>query len=232
VGGNGPPGRTLTENTLYTVEAFNDYLDHLTDDGVVTMTRWVIDGLRLVSLAQEAGAARGWDVSSISPSSSATACRRFLLKKSGSPAEIATLTAAARQLEFNVIYAPTFAGRRRRRCRPTGSTAWKPPITRGSSGPPTGSVSTTELQTGHPADDRRSAVLLSRDGSWRIQFQVAFGRSVLFGNGLSALLTLMGISTALVVLFVLGPLAFAGRRGRRAGFRGWCSSAHWARASC
>jgi hypothetical protein len=42
------------------------------------------------------------------------------------------------------------------------------------------------------------------------QFQVAFGRAMLFGNGLSALLTLMGISTALVVLFVLGPLAFAG----------------------
>ena len=45
---------TLTENTLYTVEAFNDYLDHLTDDGVLTITRWVFDGLRLVSLAQEA----------------------------------------------------------------------------------------------------------------------------------------------------------------------------------
>ncbi len=51
------------------------------------------------------------------------------------------------------------------------------------------------------------------------QFQLAFGRTMLFGNGLSALLTLMGISTALVVLFVLGPLAFAGRPGAR----GWFS---------
>jgi hypothetical protein len=41
------------------------------------------------------------------------------------------------------------------------------------------------------------------------QFQVAFGRSMLFGNGLSALLTLMGISAALVVIFVVAPLAFA-----------------------
>src|SRR5207247_1719066 len=39
------------------------------------------------------------------------------------------------------------------------------------------------------------------------QFDVAFGRSMLFGNGLSALLTLLGISTGLVVLFVIGPLA-------------------------
>ena len=50
---------TLTENTLYTVDAFNDYLDHLTDDGVLTITRWVFDGLRLVSLAQAACERRG-----------------------------------------------------------------------------------------------------------------------------------------------------------------------------
>src|SRR5205807_3966570 len=53
---------TLTENTLYTVDAFNDYLDHLTDSGVLTITRWVFDGLRLVSLAQAAAAPRGWSV--------------------------------------------------------------------------------------------------------------------------------------------------------------------------
>ena len=57
---------TLTENTLYTVEAFNDYLDHLTDDGMLTITRWVVDGLRLVSLAQAACAARGWDAADAS----------------------------------------------------------------------------------------------------------------------------------------------------------------------
>jgi hypothetical protein len=41
---------------------------------------------------------------------------------------------------------------------------------------------------------------------------------MLFGNGLSALMTLMGISAALVVLFVLGPLLFAGGRGARGWF--------------
>jgi spermidine synthase len=30
----------LTENTLYTVEAFEDYYNHLTDGGIVTLTRW------------------------------------------------------------------------------------------------------------------------------------------------------------------------------------------------
>ena len=51
----------LSENSLYTVEAFDDYLDHLTDRGVLSVSRWVFDGLRLISLAQEAGARRGWN---------------------------------------------------------------------------------------------------------------------------------------------------------------------------
>src|SRR5260370_34462494 len=46
----------------------------------------------------------------------------------------------------------------------------------------------------------------------RDQMQVAFGRTMLFGNGLSALMTLMGISAMLVVLFVIGPLLLSGER--------------------
>src|SRR6185295_12263130 len=52
------------------------------------------------------------------------------------------------------------------------------------------------------------------------QFEVAFGRSMLFGNGLSALMTLIGISGALVALFVIGPLAVAGGPLPR-GWFGW-----------
>ncbi|HMD97587.1 MAG TPA: hypothetical protein VKM93_09700 [Terriglobia bacterium] len=48
----------LAENNLYTVDAFRDYLGHLTDDGVIAFTRWSFDppreSLRLVSLAREA----------------------------------------------------------------------------------------------------------------------------------------------------------------------------------
>jgi predicted membrane-bound spermidine synthase len=46
----------------------------------------------------------------------------------------------------------------------------------------------------------------------RNQFDVAFGRSMLFGNGLSALLTLMGISAALVLAFIVAPLLISGAR--------------------
>jgi predicted membrane-bound spermidine synthase len=46
----------LTENNLYTVEAFKDYATHLTDDGMLTMTRWYFEPpdqlLRLISLTR------------------------------------------------------------------------------------------------------------------------------------------------------------------------------------
>jgi hypothetical protein len=48
----------LTENNLYTTDAFRDYLQHLTEDGVAVFTRWGFEppreSLRLVSLAMEA----------------------------------------------------------------------------------------------------------------------------------------------------------------------------------
>ena len=48
----------LSENNLYTVEAFVEYLNHLTPDGVLAFTRWGFDppreSLRLVSLARQA----------------------------------------------------------------------------------------------------------------------------------------------------------------------------------
>jgi spermidine synthase len=49
---------SLSENHLYTVEAFEDYLKRLDSDGIVTMSRWVhvpgMEFLRLGSLAREA----------------------------------------------------------------------------------------------------------------------------------------------------------------------------------
>src|SRR5882724_13537931 len=47
---------SLSENNLYTVEAFKDYATHLTDDGMLTMTRWYFEPpdqlLRLITLTR------------------------------------------------------------------------------------------------------------------------------------------------------------------------------------
>ena len=64
VGGRGLGGLSLSENHLYTVEAFRAYLDHLSDDGQLVILRWPVDVPRLVSNAvallgpQEAGERR------------------------------------------------------------------------------------------------------------------------------------------------------------------------------
>ena len=53
----------LSENNLYTTDAFYDYLSHLTGDGVLSFTRWGFDppreSLRLVTLAMDALARLG-----------------------------------------------------------------------------------------------------------------------------------------------------------------------------
>jgi hypothetical protein len=53
----------LSENNLYTTNAFRDYLSHLTDDGVMAFTRWGFkpprESLRVVALARTALAQMG-----------------------------------------------------------------------------------------------------------------------------------------------------------------------------
>jgi hypothetical protein len=58
----------LSENNLYTTDAFRDYLTHLTDDGLMVFTRWGLqpprESLRLISLAmtalQDLGEQQAW----------------------------------------------------------------------------------------------------------------------------------------------------------------------------
>jgi hypothetical protein len=210
---------TLTENTLYTVEAFTDYLDHLTDDGILTITRWVFDGLRLVSLAQEASARRGWDAASRLAIVQHDRVATFLLKKSPfTPEEIAHLQSLADRLRFRILYAPGAEG------------PIAPPPGEWIEGTETAAYANLIVapdrerfyadydQDIRPTTDDRP--FFFHTTKLEDQLDVAFGRSMLFGNGLSALLTLMGISAALVGIFVLGPLVLAGG-DRPAGWIAW-----------
>jgi spermidine synthase len=220
---------TLTENTLYTVEAFNDYLDHLNDDGVLTITRWVFDGLRLVSLAQEACAERGWDAKSRLAIVQHERVATFLLKKTPfTKIEIARLRDLAGRLQFHVLYAPSFgddAG------TDGGGDGFADEDT--IDGTPTADYARLVLApdrqrfyAAYPQDIRPTTddrPFFFHTTKLTDQFHIAFGRTMLFGNGLSALLTLIGISFALVVLFVIGPLLIvhAGRGAPALGWPGW-----------
>ncbi len=207
---------TLTENTLYTVEAFNDYLDHLTDDGVLSITRWVFDGLRLVSLAQAAADSRGWDARPRLAIVQSGQVATFLMKKSPfTNEEVAQLREVSERLGFRVLYAP--GGRGNVAAPDSDAKTPDEEIVDGTSTSDYARLIETEdrqqffdtyARDIRPTTDDRP--FFFHTTKLRDQFQVAFGRSMLFGNGLSALLTLMGISAVLVALFVMAPLALAG----------------------
>jgi len=200
---------TLTENTLYTVDAFDDYLDHLTDQGVLTITRWVFDGLRLVSLAQEACAKRGWDARDRIIIVRHERVATFMLKRTPfSAGEVARARADAAQLGFEVLYAPGTAPGDERQDEwvdgmPTGDYARLITV-----GDRERFYDTYRADIRPTSDDRP---FFFHTTKLRDQLDVAFGRSMLFGNGLSALLTLLTIAIALIALFVVGPLVVADR---------------------
>ena len=215
---------TLTENSLYTVEAFEDYLDHLSERGALTITRWVVDGLRLVSLAQEACARRGWDASERLAIVQYGKVATFILKRTPfSREESEQLARVSRDLQFVVLYAPGIPAPPV--LAPTGGGHWE-----AAEGTPNDYARLITAADRHafyrdyrlditPTTDDRP--FFFHTTKLKDQAGVAFGRSMLFGNGLSALMTLMGISGVLVLLFVLGPLALGGRGLLGTGWPGW-----------
>ena len=194
---------TLTENTLYTKEAFEDYYDHLTDKGMLTITRWVFDGLRLVSLAQAACETRGCSAADHMAIVQQDRVATFVFKKSPfTPADVARLRQTAATLGFSVLYAPgqkeadnDYAKLVLAADRQAFYDAYHHDVT--------------------PTTDNRP--FFFHTTKIKDQFHTAFGRSMLFGNGLSALMTLMAISATFVTLFVVGPLLMSWRelRGNR-----------------
>jgi predicted membrane-bound spermidine synthase len=109
---------SLTENNLYTVEAFKDYATHLTDDGILTMTRWYFEPpdqlLRLLSLTRvmmqdlhianpERHVMLIRDVSTNDDRTPAT----FLFKKSAfTDDEVKQIEEVARVNTFQLLYTP------------------------------------------------------------------------------------------------------------------------------
>ena len=194
---------TLTENTLYTKEAFEDYYDHLTDRGVLTITRWVFDGLRLVSLAQAACESRGCSAADHMAIVQQDRVATFLLKKTAfTTGEVEHLRMVSNNLGFTVLYAP-------------GQTDTSNDYAKLVLAPDRKAFYEHYHHDVSPTTDNRP--FFFHTTKIKDQFQTAFGRSMLFGNGLSALMTLMAISVTFVTLFVVGPLWLSGSelRGSR-----------------
>ena len=103
---------SLTENYLYTQDAFRDYINHLSDDGMLAIGRWYFDPpgqpLRLVTIGSAALA----EIGVTDPSQHFIVVRagdtsNVIMKKSPfTPEEIAHIREITGPLYFDVLYAP------------------------------------------------------------------------------------------------------------------------------
>jgi hypothetical protein len=103
----------LTENYLYTEEAFVDYVQHLTDDGILAMTRWYVDSpaemLKMTSLALDAME----ELQIAHPEEHIVAARReylgtLLVKRTPfTPQELQAIEEASDIYWFPLVYTPT-----------------------------------------------------------------------------------------------------------------------------
>jgi hypothetical protein len=168
----------------------------------------VFDGLRLVSLAQAAAEKRGWNAADRIAIVRYDKVATFLFKRAPFTAkELATLHEFSARLGFEVLYAPgdQFAPAVDEENVDGTSTRDYANLIRTAD--PVQFSASYHSDIRPTTDDRP---FFFHTTKLENQFAVAFGKSMLFGNGLSALLTLLGISSALVALFVIGPLLLAG----------------------
>ena len=200
---------TLTENSLYTTEAFLDYLDHLSADGVLTFTRWVPDGLRLVTLAQDACARRGLDPREHIALAEYQGAVTFMLKRSPlSRDEVARLRRVTRELGFTLVYAPGAPAPARPRERVDDFRDLILAADRG------------EFLAAYPQDVRATTddrPFFFHTTHLRDQLHVALGGETHLGSGLSALLMAFAASVVLVLAFIVAPLRLAAQLPTR----GW-----------
>lgn len=209
----------LSENGIYTVEAFESYYDHLNDGGMVNFSRWYYaegpaETLRLVSVALQAWTNRGVDdvtqhvvvLANLTPDRVVDeGLAGMLLKKTPfTPDEVTALIGQAERLDFEVLYAPGVTG-------PQAS-----PVAEFVLAADRGAFIDSYPVDISPATDNRpfffSVVRLGDLGNDE------FARSAIYGFGAEATRTLIFtliISVALAALLIVLPLAL----GRGAALR-------------
>lgn len=192
----------MTENNLYTTEAFESYFTHLEPDGVLTVTRWYQDGLRLLSLAQAAGQRLGWPgiADRLFIGQNGTLAT-FVFKNSPfTDDEIDRLVTHCRRLNFTVIYSPVSPS------NPTPSPCNE--YTRLATTPFAALPGYFRASTGDisPSTDDRPFFFQSNKVGTALKLR--FDRTILFGTGTQVLSGLLLISVVLLALFVFLPLAW------------------------
>jgi predicted membrane-bound spermidine synthase len=202
---------SLSENNLYTVEAFKDYATHLSDDGMLTMTRWYFEPpdqlLRLISLSRammdELGignparhimlirdARTGYDRTPAT----------YIFKRSEfTDEEVRTIESLASEAGFQLLFTPL--------TRPPND------FTRVIEAPDLAQTFASFATNIEPTRDNNpfffNSVRLSN--VWKV-IEGTTGEWQKTNLGTSILFALLAITSVLVVLFIIGPLLLV--RGR------------------
>jgi hypothetical protein len=199
----------LTENNLYTVEAFEDYANHLNDDGILTMTRWYFEPpaqlLRLVAITRKmmerlgiSDASRHIMIVRDASTGDERTPATFLFKKSAfTDAEISSVRSLAQTTGFELLYVP--------------------------SSPPD-NIFTRVIQSPEPAavwESLEENVAPTSDNNPFFFNSIRLSRLATAFHGVEEwhktnlgtviLLALLVITSIMVLLFILGPLAIVRR---------------------
>lgn len=205
---------SLTENSLHTVEAFEDYLDHLSDDGILSISSVSMPGLAggagLSALARQAlierGAAPSRCVAVVTtPWISRPGCtlHNVLVKPSAfSDEEIEETKTAARQLVFDLAYLPGM------RAEEDNLTA-RVLTARGESAF-AALLDSQPLDVTPATDDRPYFFYQNRLTDLSMMLSTS-KPSYLFGNGLFVIAKVALVAAGMVLLFLLLPFVFARR---------------------
>jgi hypothetical protein len=193
---------SLTENSLYTVEAFAQYIDRLTPDGTLVVNRWDSEFERLLALSDAALRRAG----SAQPSAHMFACSHdrstaLLVKRSAlTDEELQGLRKHCKKHKFQEAFAPDVPMPPFRERLTTKASMAKP------------------VDLHPPTDDRPFFFYTVPPG--RLHHAIFDLKNLQTSNqGLLMLLGLLGVSLLLAAVFLLGPLLLLPGRVLRAGDR-------------
>ena len=195
----------LTENNLYTVEAFKDYINHLNPDGVLTMTRWYFDPpdqlLRLISITREAMDDLGIDDAQnhimivrrdFGDYTDRTAATYLFKKTAFTDSDVAEIEKTAQANGFIVVYTP--------KTRPENL------ITELISSPNPSALRASFEDNINPSTDNNPFFFNSVKVSHLSQVVRGKGEWAKTNLGTLVLFALFLITAVMVLLFIVGPL--------------------------
>jgi hypothetical protein len=204
----------LSENNLYTVEAFTDFFGHLTDNGVLSIERWNSESIRLLTVAEAMAQRAGIeDISDHIVVVAISNLNNFLLKKSPwRPEEISKLNDWCRERRFWVLWDPIGRSEYQKEGR----------YLNGSPNVKSSFKESYEADIS-PVDDNRPFFFQKEKPKGFLEFikgivsrKTLFKGNILFNKGISSLQYFILWIAALVLLVIIIPL-FLWKRNRIGG---------------